>query len=798
MQFNENWLREWVDPGLNSVDLAEQLTLAGLEVETLEPVTPLDLSQSNRRRLLVGCIQTVAPHPDADRLKLCQLQIGGKRLLNVVCGAANTSVGLVVPVARAGAYLPDGNKVEKTVIRGVESEGMLCSAMELGMADQSTGLMELDRDACPGMLLSDHLALDDHVLKLGLTPNRGDCLSIRGIAREVAVMPGSRRLDRVYTPPRTRLSEGLAIHLNAPAHCARFAGRIVRDINMYARTPDWMREKLRRAGLRSLNPIVDITNLVMLETGQPMHAYDLDKLSGGIVVRLARKGESLTLLDGTMIRLQADDLVIADYERVVGLAGIMGGDSTAISDTTSNIFLEAAFFSPQYLLGKARRLGMNTDASHRFERGVDPMGQREALAMATRLVLEISEGKIGKPCHAVSPKHLPRRTSIRLDQEAVSRTLGTSVPASRIQRILKRLGMRVSPVQTGWKVTPPSWRFDITGQHDLVEEVGRCHGLEQIPPRMPLSMASQGVSQETTVSLSRIRKVLMARGFHEAINYSFVDPKVQHDLLESDRGIRLSNPLTETMSEMRISLLPGLLANLHRVLNRQESRVRLFETGNVFERQDHKRRECLKIAALATGTAMPRHWDEYPRVVDFFDLKGDLLALLELTGNVQQFVFDVADHPLLHPGQSARVSLGDHPVGYIGKLNPLKQKILNIEQSTVVFELDLLVLAATRVPKFRPLSRFPAVQRDLAVVVDRGVVLAEMLPLIRKVAGHNLKSLELFDHYIGERVEKNKKNLAFSLVFQSESRNLTSCEIDTIILEIVKVLKQGVSAELRT
>ena len=797
MLFNENWLREWVSPELDSTALAESLTLAGHEVESLDPATPLDLSAGNRKRLQVGRIETIAPHPHEDRLKVCEVRAGGVRRLTVVCGAPNVAVGQVVPVARAGARLP-GGEVRKAVIRGVESGGMLCSAAELGLAEQSSGLMELDPGALPGTPVVDHLGLDDRVFDLQLTPNRGDCLSIRGIAREVAVLTGARLRRYDPAPLRARSPETLGIVLEAPEHCARFAGRIVRGIDMHARSPDWMREKLRRAGLRPINPVVDITNLVMLESGQPMHAYDLEKLSGGIVVRLARNGERLKLLDGTTVRLKRDNLVIADHRRAVGLAGIMGGEHTAITDTTRDIFFEAAFFSPLHIQGKARRLGMHTDASHRFERGVDPTGQVAAVEMATRLLLDVAGGRPAKTCHAVSAKSLPRRRAILLARGEIPRILGTRVPSAGVQRILKRLGMEVSPGKGGWKVTPPAWRFDISGQHDLVEEVGRCHGFERIPPRMPVTSARHGAFPEAVVGMPRIRQVLTARGFHEAINYSFVDPALQQGLLESGRGVRLANPLAENLSEMRQSLLPGLLASLQRNLNRQEARVRLFETGNVFEQKGRERREHPRIAALVAGAAMPRNWGEQPRDVDFYDLKGDLTALLALTGDADRFVFEAGRHPLYHPGQSARILLAGREIGHLGQLHPVKQGMLDLEVPAFLFELDLTILEESALPRFRPLSRFPTVQRDLSVVVDRQVAAADMLLLVRETAGEHLKSLELFDIYTGEGIDKNKKSFAFRLVFQAESRSLTSGEIDTVIAEIVKALQQGVGAELRS
>ncbi len=797
MQFNEQWLREWVDPRLDSHALSELLTLAGLEVESRTPVTSLNLSAANRRRLLVGRIEEVKPHPKADKLKLCKVQIGPRKWLSVVCGAPNASVGLVAPIARIGAEFP-GMKIEKTTIRGVVSEGMLCSARELGLAEQSASLMELDADAIPGTALSTHLALDDQVFELGLTPNRGDCLSVRGIAREVAVLSGSGMKIRPIKPIRARHSEKWEIQLQAPEQCARFVGRVIRGIDMHARSPDWMQERIRRAGLRPINPVVDITNLVMLEIGQPMHAYDLDKLSGMVMARLANNGERLRLLDGSMVRLRANDLVIADQKKAVGLAGIMGGEQTAISATTTNIFLEAAFFCPQSMQGKARRLGMHTDASHRFERGVDPTGQVAAIEMATRLLLAVSGGEPGKVCHAVSRRHLPIRRPISLERSEPPRILGMKVPDAKIERILTHLGMSVSSMTTGWKVTPPPWRFDLTGSHDLVEEIGRCHGFGKVPARMPVVAARVGGDRESIVGMSRLRQTLTARGYHEAINYSFVDPKTQQKLCAPGQAIALTNPLAENMSEMRLSLLPGLLANVQRILNRQESRVRLFETGNVFRKQGHQRLESPKIGAVITGSALPCHWSAKPRMVDFFDLKGDLMALLSLTGTARSLDFQSTDHPLLHPGQCAQVIQQGRLIGHLGKLHPRQQNMLDIHPPVFLFELELSVLTETELPKFKSISRFPIVLRDLSVVVPQTIPMGDIIPLVRKAAGENLKSIELFDIYTGEKIEKNKKSLTFRLVFQSESRNLTSDETDFRIGEIMAALNRAIGGKLRT
>ena len=793
MLVSESWIRQWVDPDLNTLELAEQLTLAGLEVEGVMPACPVNLSTGNKAKLVVGEIMESSLHPAADRLRVCKVDIGRRKLRSIVCGAPNAEQGFKVPVALPGARLPDIT-IRKSTIRGVESEGMLCSPVELGLGADADGLMVLDPDARVGSLLSDHLALDDRVIEVDLTPNRGDCLCIHGIAREVSVLTGVRMRNINVNPVKPKSKLGLSIALEQPEACPRFVGRAVLNIDMQARTPDWMVERLRRSDLRSVNPVVDITNFVMLESGQPMHAYDLDKLSGGIVVRMANKGEKLKLLDGSEIKLQADNLVIADHKKAVSLAGIMGSDNTAISAQTRNIFFEAAYFSAASIIGTARRLGMHTDASHRFERGVDPTGQVAAVESATALLMEIAGGEPGKICQGVSRKHLPRPTNILFDRKEIQRILGISIAGSRISAILRRLGMKVEISGKFLKVVPPPWRFDITGQHDLVEEIGRCHGYDKIPPRMPVSAAGTGARAETSINLTQLKQVLTARGYYEAISYSFVDPELQRDLLENAPGILLANPIAENMSEMRQSLWPGLLSTLVRNLNRQEIRVRIFECGHVFHRKGKKRTEIPRLAGLICGSVYPRQWGLESRDVDFFDAKGDVEALAGLSTGFQ---FEATTHPSLHPGQSARIVFSKKTVGYVGRLHPVKQKSLDIDQPVFLFELDLAALQYSALPEFRAISRFPGIQRDLAVVVNREVPANKILEVVNQYAGQTLKKLELFDIYTGERVENNKKSFAFSLTFQSESSNLKASEIESIINNIIKALQLSAGAELR-
>jgi phenylalanyl-tRNA synthetase beta chain len=568
---------------------------------------------------------------------------------------------------------------------------------------------------------------------------------------------------------------------------------------MAAKTPDWMVERLRRSGMRSINAIVDITNYVMHELGQPMHAFDFAKIEGGIVVRMAEKGEKLKLLDGSTVKLKSDNLLIADKRKAIALAGIMGGANTAISKKTRDIYLEAAFFQPSAILGKARQFGMHTDASHRFERGVDSKLQPSAMERATALIVQIAGGKPGPVTHSFEKSTLPKSRQINFDNSEISRILGITIPVSRTRSILKKLGMTVNTASNRWKVKPPSWRFDITGQHDLVEEVGRCHGFDKVPANMPVSISRSGSHLESELSLHDVRKTLVNRGYHEVITYSFVDGKIQKQLLDKGSAIRLKNPIADNMSVMRQSLWPGLLEVLMTNLNRQEDRVRIFEVGKVYDRAKNSRKsvETSKFAGLISGESLPRQWGSQATKVDFFDIKGDLEAMIRLTGKLSDFNVEQAPHPALHPGQSGKILMGKKQIGYVGKLHPAHQNLYDIEQAVYLFEINAEQLSSSFLPAFTDISKFPSVQRDLAVLVDEDVEVQAILNLARSSAGKLLKKLELFDVYRGHNIQKNKKSFAFSLTFQSESSNLTSSEVEAVTEEIVRSLEAGLGAQLR-
>lgn len=804
MLVSHAWLREWVSPKISARALAERLTLGGLEVESVQAAGPA----LHKKRVIIGRIIASAPHPSAPRLNVCEVDVGRRANLRVVCGAANAEVGSVVPVAVVGAKLP-GLEVQARRIANIRSDGMLCSAAELGLEEHSDGVMLLDEDVAVGCALSEYLDLSDPVFQLALTPNRGDCLGILGVAREVAALTGTplkaRRINRVAARGDARLP----VELRAPRACPRYVGRAVRNIDMSARTPDWMAERLRRGGARGVNVVVDITNYVMLELGQPMHAFDMDKLAGGIVVRMAGPREKLRLLDGSVVQLQTDNLVIADHKKAVALGGIMGGQNSAISAATRHIYFEAAFFPAAEIIGKARRFGMHTDASHRFERGVDPAMQAAAIERATQLLVELAGGEPGPLTDARARAFLPRPAKIAFQQSEIVRLLGASVPGGRVRTMLTRLGMRVAPAKAGkneWIVTAPGWRSDLSGAHDLVEEVGRIHGFDKVTPRPPTAVATTGRHPENRVDLARIKRTLVERGYFEAITYSFVEARIQRALTGSG-GIKVRNPIADDMAVMRRSLWPGLLDAVKTNLNRQHERVRLFESGNVFLNVPRKERagrgrashaEVHRLAAVATGAALPRQWGAASRAVDFFDLKGDLLALPGVCARVAEIQFRPATHPALHPGRSARIQLGKERIGYIGQMHPAHEDALDIGQPVYLFEFDLSAFAQASLPHFAAISRYPAVRRDLAVAVDAAVEAQDVLNTARAAAGDLLVDWELFDIYLGGQLAKNQKSFAFGLTFQSEYSNLTAGEVDEKTDKIIDALQRRLGAQLRT
>ncbi len=791
MKFSEAWLREWVDPQVGSAELAEQLTMAGLEVDSVAPAAP------EFSGLVVGEVLSVEPHPDADKLRVCRVEVGRDAPLDIVCGAPNVAVGMRVPTALVGAQLPGGFKIKKAKLRGVPSFGMLCSAAELGLAETSEGLMPLPADAPVGEDIRTYLSLDDRLIDVDLTPDRGDCLSIAGVAREVGVINRLAVQVPAMEPVPAALDDRHQVRLEAGAACPRYACRVVRGIDPMAETPLWMRERLRRGGIRSLGPVVDVTNYVLLELGQPMHGFDLGKLCGPIQVRLARAGERLELLDGQELELSTGSLLIADDSGPLALAGIMGGAASGVTEETRDILLESAFFAPMAITGKARSYGLHTDSSHRFERGVDPRLQVQAMERATALLLEIAGGQAGPAVEVSSAVDLPQPPWIRLRRERVGRLLGVEIGDAEVVDILQRLQMQVEPDGEGWRVQPPSCRFDIAIEADLIEELGRIYGYTRIPTNQAPSSMLMHAPPEAAYDPNRARQALVERGYQEAITYSFVSPELQQ-LVDPDlEGIRLANPIAADMSVMRTSLWPGLLQAAKYNLARQQPRVRLFEVGLRFRRAGEDLEQDNMLAALATGEVAPEQWGQAGRPVDFFDLKGDLEAVLALTGRAGDFEFVAAPHPALHPGQSARIELDGRAIGWIGLLHPELERRLDLAGNSYLFEIDLDRLGLGRLPAFEPLSKFPAIRRDIALVVDRGVSYAQVRQRVLAAAPEILKDIRLFDVYTGENIEPGVKSLALGLILQASSHTLTDQEVDAAMQQVITTLERELGAQLR-
>jgi phenylalanyl-tRNA synthetase beta chain len=774
MKISEAWLREWVDPDVSTQELAEQLTMAGLEVDTLESCgTGLD-------GVVVGRVLTVEPHPDADSLSLCSVDVGAKKPLKIVCGASNVREGGRYPAALVGTALPDGSEIKRRKIRGAVSEGMLCSARELGLGDDAEGIFELDADCVEGAALLDVLGLDDQVIDLDLTPNRADCFCVTGVAREVAAINALDFTDPETVAIKPALKDTFPISLVAKDACPRFAGRVIRKLNLRANTPTWMQERLRRSGMRPIHPVVDVTNYVMLELGQPMHAYDLDRLSESIVARYAETGEVLELLGGQEIELTDDALVIADASGPVGLAGIMGGESTAVSERTSDIFLESAFFAPSAIAGRARRFGLHSDASLRFERGVDPEQQVRAIERATELLLAVAGGAPGPVQEAISEEHVPARPEVPLRLERLARVLGVEVPAEQVEDILTRLKMDISSSNTDLRVRPPANRFDINIEEDLIEEVVRLFGYDRVPETPGQATMQLAPATESRLPIARIRTALVDRGYQEAMTYSFVDPVLSARMTGSVDHLELMNPISADQSVMRASLWPGLIQALTTNLNRQHTRVRLFESGIRFIQQDSDILEEEVIAGLAVGGRTPENWEGPGKSADLYDIKADIGALFALTGAANEFSFTAVEHPALRPGRSARIDRSGQQIGWLGELHPEIVATLDFQQTPVLFEIRVAPAFAAVLPAYLEISRFPAVRRDIAVVVDQAVPVAKIESAVAELVGPILRKLTIFDVYTGKGIDTGRKSVALGLILQETSRTLTDAEVDGV------------------
>lgn len=840
MKFSENWLRTWVNPDLSSEELSHLLTMAGLEVEALEEVAPAF------NNVVVAEVLSVNKHPDADRLNVCQVNVGEAEPLTIVCGAANVAVGIKVPCARIDAVLPGEFKIKQAKVRGIDSFGMLCSDKELGLAEDSQGLWILPCDAPVGVSLRDYLELDDKLITLKLTPNRSDCSGISGLAREVAALTGSAISPVVVFDQPVEMTDQLKVTVEDATACPLYCGRLVKGVNAGAATPDWMQRRLERSGLRTINAIVDITNYVMMELGQPMHAFDVDKLSGGMAVRRAKKDEALTLLNDQAVVLDEQVLVIADEKRVLALAGIMGGQGSGVETSTQNVFLEAAFFYPDVIAGRARRFGLATDSSFRFERGVDFAATRKCLERATQLLVEICGGSVCKVSEVAGK--MPARDVISLRTSRVARVLGINLDTEKIAGLLKRLQLEfvlnnslLNPPPQGeeavvpegrsfddvFSVTPPSFRYDLAIEADLIEEVARLYGYDNIPAIAPEASLTMLPYSESQRPLSKIQQTLVARDYQEIVSLAFVEEQVERELCGNDNPVALQNPIASNLAVMRSSLIGGLLQALRYNLNRRQTRVRLFEVGACFAKsgnghgrdathKDADARSPLlnplpqreganeslrefhvdeyvqtqRLSGMVYGSRLPEQWGAAALPVDFYDVKADVEALF--APDALRFVS--AAHPALHPGRSAQIYCGDRMTGWIGELHPNWQG--DMAHACIWFEVELDALTHVKVPHLSEIAKFLPVRRDLAVLVDEHVSVQSLIDVMLQARAPHVQEVVLFDVYRGPGVEQGKKSLAFRVALQDTQKMLSDAEIEPVIALLVDVLnKQG--AQLR-
>ena len=790
MKFSENWVKEWVQIEATTPDLTHKLTMAGLEVAGVEPVAP------EFSGVVVGEIKSIEAHSDADALQVCSVDVGGAEL-QIVCGAKNVSVGMKVPTAIVGAELPGDFKIKKAKLRGVSSFGMLCAAAELGLAERSEGLFELPEDAPVGHDVRDYLALNDVSIEVDLTPNRGDCLSLRGVARELGVLYQQPVAEPQAQVVRVTSGHSIPIEVHAPEACPRYLGRVIRDVNPTAITPMWMQEKLRRSGVRSLGPLIDITNYVLLELGQPMHAFDLDKLEGKIAVKMTGGGEQIKLLDGQEKALKAGTLVIADDRGPVALAGIMGGARTAVDDQTRHIFLECAYFSPLAIVGKGRAYAVQTDSSHRFERGVDWQLQEQAMHRASALIKAIAGGEFGSILDMTDSAYLPKTEPITLRRQKLKQMLGLSVAPEHVTDMLVRLGMSVKMEEDQWRVRAPSYRFDIAIEADLIEEVARIYGYDNLPTSHMHTPLSLHPVPEAKVGLLDMKRILVGRGFQEVVTYSFVHPDLQQLVEPELTAIALANPLSKDLSVMRTGLWAGLLETMLYNRKRQQTRIRLFESGLRFIQQKDGIQQDNRLAGLVVGSAQSEQWGEKIRPVDFFDVKTDVLSVLSLVDRHATFVFKKAVHPALHPGQSACIYRGNQVVGWVGMLHPKLEQKLGLGQPVFVFDLAIAEISQGQLPKYQALSKYPRVRRDIAIVVDESVTFEQVSLIIQNIQNSDLKETILFDVYRGQNLGDGQKSLAIGLILQNETQTLTDDAVDIVTQNVVKMLSDKLGATLR-
>jgi len=791
MKFSENWLREWVNPIVDTHTLCEQLTMAGLEVDGVEA------AGEQFSGIVVAEITEAVQHPDADKLRVCTV-FNGTDTVEIVCGAPNARTGIKVACAEVGAILPGNFKIKKAKLRGVVSMGMLCSQSELGLSEEHDGIMELASDAPLGTNVRNYLDLDDQCIDVDLTPNRGDCLGIRGVAREVGVINkmcvNTPTIDAI---PST-ITDTLSIELEAPEACPRYVGRIIKNIDANAKTPLWMVEKLRRSDLRAIHPLVDITNYVMIELGQPLHAFDLREIHGGIKVRFPTDDETLVLLDGKKVELSADTLIIADHQRPLALGGIMGGEHSGIADDTQDVFLECAWFNPLAIVGKARQYGLHTDASHRYERGVDPELQALAIERATELVVAICGGDVAPLTDVKVTEHLPKPNQVNLRRSRIKRLLGVELEDKVIEDILTRLELKISQTDEGWMITAPSHRFDIEIEADLIEEIARIYGYNNMPAIKCQGDMAMTATPENQLPINRFKHLMVDRGYQEAITYSFVDPVLQKLLFPEIEALSLLNPISTDMGDMRVSLWPGLVQAMQRNQSFREQRIRLFETGLRFRTQgDDDIEQQLMISGLITGPREPLNWEDNQQQVDFYDLKADIEALCGISAADGDYTVEATNIPALHPGQSAKLMRNGINVGYFGAIHPRISKKLKLPGTVYLFEISLDDISSANIPEYQEWSKFPGSTRDLAIVIDESVTGSELIATVREVGGKRLTQARIFDIYRGKGVDFGRKSVALGLTFNDFSDTLKDTEVTELIDKIINHLSQRYDATLR-
>lgn len=791
MKIVESWLRQWVDPGLDSEALANELTMLGHEVDSIH------VEGEGLAGVVVAEVLDVARHPDADRLHVCQVSTGNGTPLEVVCGAPNVFAGMKTPLALPGVTLPNGLTLRKATIRGVVSNGMLCSATELGLGAESDGIMSLPDDAPSGVELMAYLGLPDTVIDVDLTPNRGDCFSVLGIARDIAALTGAALKSPDVAGPAAASARVQLVELPVPEACPVFAGRVVEGIDPAARSPLWLVERLRRAGLREISPVVDVTNYVMLELGQPLHGYDADRITGTIRPRLAAGGESLTLLDEHTVELSKGTVVITDDRGVIGLAGIMGGLSTAVTAQTRNVFFEAAFWPRPFMAGRARSYHLHTDAALRFERGVDPMGQARAVERAAELLLSIAGGRAGPLLVETADGQVPTRPPVRLRRARIEKLLGMGVPDADVEPILERLGCRLDQAGDGWQVTPPGYRFDLEIEADLIEEIARLVGYDKIPQTNAIAATPLAACSDRRVADDLAAQILIARDYQEAITYSFVDAAANAAISGTPSEFVLSNPISSELGAMRASLWPGLIKAAAMNLAHQQDRVRLFEMGKSFHGSLDSPIEVRRIAGLALGPSLPEQWGAGKVAVDFFDVKADVSAILAQSGPPESVEFVAVAHHALQPGQCASIQRDGAALGWIGKLHPRVAEQFDIKPAVYLFELDADKALAAAAPQAGTVSKFPTVRRDLAVLVACDVQVNDLEAAVKAAAPALIKRVVVFDIYTGPGIEPGLKSVALGLILQETSRTLTAQDADAAMLAAAQKLQSDFAAVLR-